>query len=81
MLRIGKKDEAPHLRRLTALRCSSQPDNLTRTYHIATQHRNDLAPRLERPGIEPGAVQVIRLTVDTIEAPQRVSNPSAIWPG
>jgi hypothetical protein len=42
-------------------------------YHLDNGFATDMPPRLERPRIELGAAQWVRLAVDAIETPQRHS--------
>jgi hypothetical protein len=67
------KRGAALLRRLVRVDVNQRPDTLPTVPHF-WRLRNGVRPsRLERPGIEPGAERCIRPSVDTIEAPQRLS--------
>jgi len=70
-------NEAPHF--CDASRVSTCLGSLIpypdRTTRLTPSQRWVAAPRLERPGIKPGAGQDIKLPVDIIETPQRRSIP------
>ena len=71
---VAKKNEAPHC--CDASRVSMCAAGLIRTddnTSVTGFATTIQLPRLERPGIEPGAAWCIKPAVDTIDTPQRLT--------